>query len=1000
MSDNVSNNILCNTDDCMINVPANATLSSFIESFSCTEFKKNLYNTPSTVSFLYSLSFYSPYLTQMMTKYASFLFRLLQDDPIKNIKDCITKIRSANPHNLSEKELRHLLRTYKARVSLGLAILEITGHITSEKACLYLSDFADNCVRLVTNWLFIYHFGVTTMHRNGNSHNSGYFILALGKLGGKELNYSSDIDLVIFYEPEQLALYVDRSISNHTNHTIDHHTYYKKIIKLTRHCVDILEMKDEDGYVFRVDLRLRPDPGATQIVISSHAAMHYYEAQGQNWERSAYIKARPIAGDIKTAQKFLKELYPFIWRKNIDFSVLDDIHSMKKKIHTFKNNTLHDSDNNLLGANIKLFRGGIRDIEFFVSAHQLILGAHNESLRNRATCISLQHLLTLNRISQTCYNQLTKAYWFFRSIEHRIQMVNDLQTHEIPKNPDLALKLAQFCGYNHIEDFFKKIYLHQHNVHNHYQKFFDNVPHSQDATYTDYFFLGDNAEYALSQWFSDNNFHAPQKSALIVQNWLIGRYTCVRHVRSRESLYKVFILILEAFSQSGHPDEALIAFDKFLRHLPGGMQIFSLMRANPNLIQLICLIVSLSSEITQHLSKYPNSLDNLIYNTNPTPEKTYHDYTKQLQDFIQAHKDVLNTYEDILNFLRQYCNQEKCRIAIDFLNCTINALTAANRFAYLAQTICEQMFTFCYTHFKEKYGHIDKSEITIILMGGAGQNTLHFQSDLDIIMVYDCNKQSFAKGSSQLSASAYFMRLTQHFISALNVQTQEGKLYDIDMRLRPSGSAGTLAVHYDSFVSYHQNDAWDWENLTLLKANIIGENSLSHKIRHVIETLTHPPLKDSQQFMHNVTIIRRKIYEMYGSSDVLDVKHSQGGLMDLDFCLSYLKRQYLSLYPDLQKYHMNELIVEMQKKDILTATISEKIRNIIKDFLTIQQIRALTDKCITPHTLSPALQDMIYKSTHTKNMKHLLHTIRKHKLDIEAFCTNIYKDFYSLSAHK
>jgi len=491
----------------------------------------------------------SDFLAKVIVNDLAFAKLLFKEGPDAALADTYALIQNIVPHQINTHELKTFFRKTRKKIALTCAVADCFGIWDLDQVTMTLSNFADQTLEnVIAHLLFKGHQNgdLTLPNPEFPAFESGLICLGLGKLGAHELNYSSDIDIIVFYD-------------SFTHKYTGPKTPQEYFNRLLRDMLSIIEEHTTDGFVFRVDLRLRPDPGSTPPVISTLAAETYYESTGQNWERAAMLKARPIAGDFKAANIFLKSLHPFIWRRSLDFAAIEDIHSIKRQI----NSTKVTSEIKVEGHNVKLGRGGIREIEFFVQTQQLIWGGRDTTLRNRSTCDALRALKIAGHISEETMNDLLAAYEILRKVEHRLQMTNDQQTHEIPPKPEKLKNLAEFMGFSTVKGFVDNIRLTLHQVQSHYAALFAESPTL--GLPGSLVFTGGEDHPDTLKTLSELGFKKSVTVSTIVRNWHTGRFRALRSVRARELLTKMVPNLLKAFSQTHDPDSALIKFNDFLQ---------------------------------------------------------------------------------------------------------------------------------------------------------------------------------------------------------------------------------------------------------------------------------------------------------------------------------------------------------------------------------------------------------------------------------------------------
>src|SRR5215467_2404421 len=552
---------------------------------------------PAAAQILGGIAEAAPYLWDAIANDPAQLRNLLGADPDRTFDALIGKTKVAAAAARSQAALMRILREAKLEAALFIALTDIGGVWTLAQVTKALSRFADTAVSLAVNYLLREarkHKKLGVADPKNPQTRSGYIVLAMGKMGAGELNFSSDIDLMVFFDPGGAKVARD----------LEPAPFF---IGLTRDLVKILQARTADGYVFRVDLRLRPDPSSTQIAISTAAALDYYESRGQNWERAALIKARACAGDIGAGKALLAELSPFIWRKYLDFAAGADVHAMKRQIHAYRG---HDQIA-VEGHNIKLGRGGIREIEFFVQTQQLIAGGRYPELRVKETLQTLAALAAGGWIDNEVRDDLAAAYRFLRVVENRLQMVADEQTHTLPADRDGLERFARFAGFSDRDAFAHALLVHLRNVQRHYATLFENAPVIEGGRRT-LLFPSEADDRETLDRLSEMGFRRPLETSALVRRWATGSYGTLKGKFVRSQLAEIVPMLLQHFARSANPDAAVVAFDRFLAGLHGGGRLFSLLRQNPDLIALIALVLGSAPRLADGLAQFPEVMDAVI----------------------------------------------------------------------------------------------------------------------------------------------------------------------------------------------------------------------------------------------------------------------------------------------------------------------------------------------------------------------------------------------------
>ena len=821
----------------------------------------------------------SPYLAGLILRDPARLARILASAPEAHLAQLGATLDIDMAAASTHADAMRILRRYKTEVALLVALADLGGAWPVMTVTAALSDAADATTRATVRFLFKLAIAKGDWLGGGDTApeaNSGYIVLGMGKHGARELNYSSDIDLIVFYEPDLVRLRLG----------IEPLAFF---VRMTRDLVRLMQERTGDGYVFRTDLRLRPDPGATQVAISTDAAMNYYESFGQNWERAAMIKARAVAGDITAGRALIGELAPFVWRKYLDFAAIADIHAMKRQIHAFKGfGTI-----GVAGHNIKVGRGGIREIEFFAQTQQLIAGGRQPDLRQPDTLGALDHLVARAWIKPNVRDDLADSYKFLRSIEHRLQMIADEQTQTLPADAEGLLRLARFSGFTDTTAFSAALVAHLERVQGHYGALFEDVPELTRGN-ANMVFAGEQDDPGTVETLERMGFKNPQAVIATVRGWHHGRYQAVRTPRARELLTEVQPLLIDALAQTSQPDQAFISFDRFIAQLPSGVQLFSLLRANPSLLRLVAGIMGSAPRLARIMSRRRRVLDAVLdpgfFGSLPDADA--------LARIIDAEIDATADYQEALDRARVVGSEQAFLIGVRVLSGTITAAQAGGAYAALAEHLIAALQRKVELELTAQSGHVDGGAACVVAMGKLGGREMTASSDIDIILVYDFNPATeHSDGARPLAPSQYYTRLTQRLISALSAPTAEGLLYEVDMRLRPSGQKGPVATQLSSFEHYQENDAWTWEHMALTRARVIsGPDWLKARveaaIRHALERA-----RDRAKLAADVRDMRERIAKEKGTDDIWELKQVRGGLVDIEFIAQFLQLAHAHTHP-------------------------------------------------------------------------------------------------------
>jgi glutamate-ammonia-ligase adenylyltransferase len=723
---------------------------------------------------------------------------------------------------------------------------------------------------------------------------------------------------------------------------------------VTRDLIKILQARTADGYVFRVDLRLRPDPSSTQIAISTVAALDYYESRGQNWERAALIKARACAGDVAAGEQFLRNLSPFIWRKYLDYAAIADVHEMKRQIHAYRGH----GEIAVEGHNIKLGRGGIREIEFFVQTQQLIAGGRHTELRDRGTLVTLSALAADGWIDEQARDELAAAYDFLRTVEHRLQMMADEQTHTLPGTPEALDVFARFLGYRSRDEFADILVKHLRKVERHYVRLFERAPAllAQQRKLS----FEPERDGELFERLTQMGFRRAPEIVEAVRNWRSGGYRAVRGEQARENLIDLTPVILDQLSRAENPDAGFAAFDRFLAGLRAGGRLFSLLRQNPELIRFVALIIGAAPRLADILARYPHFIDPLV---DPGFFGALPDEAQLRENLVRSLTET-SGFEAMLDAIRLFGQEHMFLIGARIISGSLSAEQAGETFARLADVLLNVVHRWVQTDFAKAHGYISGGESAVLALGRLGAREMTASSDLDLIVVYDFDQEHpQSDGKRPLHGGQYFARLTQRMIGALTVQTNYGVLYPVDMRLRPSGRSGPVATQIDGFKHYQEHEAWTWEHMALTRARVVsGTPNFSARVDAVIrEVLCRP--RDVPAIAGDVVEMRGAIAKEKGDADAWDLKYAAGGLIDIEFIAQYLQLIHAAELPELLDTSTARTLEKAERLGVLTPQDAAVLRPAVRLFHDLTQIlRLCLPASFDPQAASPGIMTLLARA--------------------------------------
>jgi [glutamine synthetase] adenylyltransferase / [glutamine synthetase]-adenylyl-L-tyrosine phosphorylase len=910
-------------------------------------FARALIEHPPGKALLESVFGNSPFLTQCCLREVGFLRSLLEQGPDATFAELIDALnrQCQDADGAPDTEsLMSTLRVAKRRAALLIGLADIAGKWPLGRITAALSELADAALAVAIRHLLgnAARAGEIDLAAGGEvERGCGLIVLGMGKLGARELNYSSDIDLILLYDPERVR-YRGRA------------TIQQCFARLARDLVRILDERTADGYVFRTDLRLRPDPASTPPAISVEAALNYYESAGQNWERAALVKARPVAGDRTAAEAFLGELRPFLWRKHLDFAAIQDIHSIKRQINAHRGGA-HIA---IAGHNIKLGRGGIREIEFFAQTQQLIWGGRLPELRVSGTCEALLALAHAGRIEKRVADEMIASYAFLRRVEHRLQMIDDAQTHSLPADIEGIRRVAIFFGYATAEDFTNELRHHLTQVEKHYARLFEEAPSLAGSGNLVFTGIEDDPEtLATLRGFG---FAEPEAVAGAVRGWHHGRYRATRSQRAREKLTELIPTLLKAFGSAANPDSAFTRFDKFIARLPAGVQFFSLLHANPALLDLIAEIMGSAPRLAEQLARQPILLDGVLSSDFLAAPADRPTLAAELFRALAAARD----FGDVLDIARRWTNDRKFHIGVNILRGRISGDAAGATFAELAETAIDGLLPPVTAEFARSHGRVAGGEFAVIGLGKLGGGEMTVTSDLDLVLIYDAPEAVEASdGPRPLAVATYYARLSQRLINALTVLTPEGLLYEVDMRLRPSGSAGPIASSLAAFQRYHDELSWTWEHMALTRARpVAGVATLQSRAMTLIAEILGRP-RDHDRLIVDIADMRERIAAQHPNPSPWDIKHRRGGLVDVEFIAQYLMLRHAAQWPELVRANTGAALTALAETGSLDGTAARELIAALALWRQVQgTLKLVLDETLDEATAPPALTAMLARN--------------------------------------
>ena len=858
---------------------------------------------------------------------------LLQHGALSVISGAAAQFADSMAEARTSDAVMAAIRRYRGRVNLVIGLTDMLGLARVEDHFCWLSTAAEKAVAATADWL------LDEQRKAGrdDAASGRWIILALGKLGAGELNYSSDIDLILFHDSTCSEMDSDR--------------FSRLFVRMTRQLVKLMSQPTEDGIGWRVDLRLRPDPGATPVSINLEAGRAYYESMARTWERAAFIRARPIAGDKQAGWQFLHDISPFIWRRHLDYSVLDDMMVMLR----------HEAAQaDYLGFNIKTGEGGIRAVEYFTHVQQLIAGGRETELRQPTTIKALEKLSDFGWISGEAALALKTAYLDLRQLEHRLQMIGDAQTHTLPKDRDGMEQLAGFCGYQDSRSMLDALQERRRQIIRHTAPLIDRMKASNLSAEMPAVEMADNTNTIPlpGNWLdadSPNGSDSPAGKLLlglgyahpenilpVCQAWMAGRVAATRSPRARALLAGLLPSVLDQLSKAQNPDQAFAHFARLVELLPAGVQLFSLLASNHAVTRLIATILASAPRLAETLARHPQLTDQLLYEHFWDSIGDTANLTNQLEAVIsQLHADE----ETVLNEARIFVRERHFRIGVQALSGAISPTEAAKAFTAVAEATINTAQNDVMKRMQDRHGRLDRGHHAVLALGRLGAAEMTTTSDLDLILLYDAEEDSVSDGRKPLSARQWYTQFGKLLINSLTVQTHEGRCFEVDMRLRPSGNAGPVASHIDGFETYQRQEAWSWEHMALIRGRpITGDTILKQRIETLIRQIVAMP-RDTDELANHVCRMRERIRDTKPARSGHDLRFIDCGLIDLDFLSQYLQLRFGNETNGNHNGQAAEGFLQLAGKGVLDQSYAEKLAAISRDMTDLHQLMqlALTD---------------------------------------------------------
>lgn len=907
----------------------------------------------------------SPFLTNIICRDPEAFTMLFFSAGIEIARDeseMLAALRSEIPPDISYQELFSALRRFKYREMLRIAARDLSGMSPLEEVTAELSSLAAASLQVaceITRRCLTDEHGTPLLTESGEE--AELTIFGMGKFGGRELNFSSDIDLIYFYTSDQGETVGIPDSSGLVKGKVSLHSFF---VKQAEMITKVISQVTDEGFVFRVDLGLRPEGKGGDVALSIRSAEVYYELWGQSWERAAMLKARPVAGSSSLGETLLKGLKPFIYRKNLDYNLIEDMMSMKKKIDASLVRELEGE------YNIKLGRGGIREIEFFIQALQLVYAGKNPNLRERNSLKSLRLLEEAGIISTDDRLLLTDAYRFLRTVEHRIQVVQERQTHNLPKKDDEYLALSRRCGFltlDGAEQFRRELERHRGNVSSVYGNLFLSRDEKikEEVPAEIYHFFDRNADPdLLRDMLAERRFKnvdAAYDHLLLLRD---GPPKAHLTERANRLLEKIAPLLLKEIFASADPDMAMSNLERFLCAVGSRSTFYALLAENREVLKLIISLFGMSEFLSKIFIGHPELLDSMVSRTLASSFKDSEQMEEELGQMLSQAAD----FEEQLDILRRYRHEEFLRIGMNDIYGKLGQTEIASQLTYLADTCLksaccvakQELARFGKPLYRDPSGVDHEADFAVIGMGKMGGLELNYHSDLDIIYIYD--HQGYTDGVKQISNHEYFAKLGQKIIMILTTQTREGYVYKLDTRLRPSGNAGPLVTSLESFKTYHTNEAQVWERQSLTKSRVVlgGElltDGIEEIIRHSVYGFSADDAVRAEIHRLRMRMENEIARESKGN---YNIKTGRGGMVDVEFIVQFLLLKHGHSTPEIRSKSTLIALKSMRSAGLLGEADSEALLSGYKFLRRLEnRLRIVHDNSINDLGGSKETLDML-----------------------------------------
>ena len=796
------------------------------------------------------------------------------------------------------------LRKRRSGLALAVGLGDLAGELPLEQVTQLLSDFADHALGEAVT--------AAITERVPDAAPAGFAVIALGKLGSHELNYSSDVDLMFLFDPATLP----RRPRDDPG---------EAAVRIGRRIIELLQKRTEDGYVERVDLRLRPSPEVTPIALPVNAAISHYESSALPWERAAFIRARAAAGDIALGQRFLDSIQPFVWRRSLDFGVIEEVRQISARIRD------HFAQGAEIGPgyDLKRGRGGIREVEFFVQIQQMIHGGRDASVRAAPTLDGIEALRAAAHLDSKTAAELAGAYRLLRTIEHRVQMVADAQTHLLPADAAALDNVARLHGLSGGGELMTELRPHVHEV----GRLFDSLAPAERGVLS-------NDPDILKGELAALGLVDIETAARHVAHWRSGKARSLRSPPARQAFEAMLPALLQAIAAGAHPDQSLNRLSDIVERLSSGVNLFRLLEARPQLGELLASILAHAPALADQLARRPELFEGLFDASSFAMPPPAEEFAARLEEAMCGHP-----YDVALDRARRLVNERRFALGVQLIDRRRDPLEVTEGYARVAEGALVALGDLTVREFEQVHGRFRDAELVVLGLGRLGGHSLTHAADLDMIYLHTAEEGGVSDGPKPLGPNDYFNRLAPRITAALSVSTAAGPLYDVDVRLRPEGAKGMLTVSLDTFERYQREEAWTWEHMALCRARpVFGSPEARERAAKVIHEVLHMP-RDRSKVAQDAAKMRAEMARHKPAQGPLDVKLGPGGLVDLEFATHVLQ---LTTHVGLDT-RLEDALEALAAESLIEANIVDSLK-LLSRMLVMMRLVAPGDVKPTPDT--------------------------------------------------